>query len=98
MSRTVAYALDFVLDTLDYSPDDAIPPRDEAELRTQPSAEPLSKENFAVIVWNDEKHSFEEVIHNIADATGCSKDMATEIAYRIDDEVSTLVSLGIIDH
>lgn len=87
MSRTVAYALDFVLDTLDYSPDDATPPHDENELRAQPSAEPVSKDFYAVLLWNDEKHSFEEVIHNISDATGCSRDVASDMVYRIDDEV-----------
>jgi E3 ubiquitin-protein ligase UBR1 len=87
MSRTVAYALDFVLDTLDYSPDDATPPHDEHELRTQPTAEPVSKEYFAVLLWNDDKHSFEEVIHNVSDATGCSREVASDIVYRIDDEV-----------
>ena len=87
MTRTIAYALDFVLDTLDYSPDDAVPPHDEDDLRSQPSAEPISKEYYAIILWNDDKHSFEEVTQNICEATGCSREVASEMVVRIDEEV-----------
>lgn len=93
MARTIAYALDFVLDTLDYSPDDALPPHDEDELRSQPSAEPILKEFYAIILWNDDKHSFEEVIQNICEATGCSREVASEMVVRIDEEVLSLLTL-----
>jgi E3 ubiquitin-protein ligase UBR1 len=87
MIRTVAYVLDFVLDTLDYSPDDTAPPHDEEGLRLQPSADPALREYYAILLWNDDKHSFEEVIQNICEATGCSRDAASEMAARMEEEV-----------
>ena len=87
MSRTIAYALDFILDTLDYSPDDAVPPHDEEELRSQPSADPTAKDSYAILLWNDDKHSFEEVIQNVCEATGCSRDVASDMISRLDEEV-----------
>ena len=50
MSRTVAYALDFVLDTLDFSPDEASVPTSEEALVAQPTADPLKKDLYAIIV------------------------------------------------
>jgi E3 ubiquitin-protein ligase UBR1 len=87
MTRTVACALDFVLDTLDYSPEDAVPPHDEDELRSQPSAEPVAKEHYTLVIWNDDKHSFEEVIQNICETTSCPGDVASEKVTRVDEEV-----------
>ena len=91
MGRTVAYALDFVLDTLDDSPDEAVPPRDEDALRSQSSGESVAKECYAILLWNDDKHSFEEVIQNICESTGCSRDVASEMVVRIDEEVMVFV-------
>jgi E3 ubiquitin-protein ligase UBR1 len=36
MRKTVAYALDFILDTLDYSPDEPSVPAGEADLDSSP--------------------------------------------------------------
>ena len=38
MRRTVGYALDFIIDTLDYSPEEPSVPANEAELCVQPNA------------------------------------------------------------
>ncbi|KAL0058621.1 E3 ubiquitin-protein ligase ubr1 [Marasmius tenuissimus] len=70
MNRTIGYALDFVLDTLDFSPDEPSVPSNEADLRLQPSADPILKDQYCVIIWNDDKHSFDEVIKLICDLTG----------------------------
>jgi E3 ubiquitin-protein ligase UBR1 len=64
MGPTITYALDFILDTLDHSPDEAAVPLHETDLRLQPSADPMSKDQYAMIVWNDDKHSFDEVTFN----------------------------------
>ncbi|KAI0078524.1 hypothetical protein K474DRAFT_1619295 [Panus rudis PR-1116 ss-1] len=86
MSRTVGYALDYVLDTLDYSPDDAITPKTERELRAQPSGDPMMmKEQYCVLIWNDDKHSFDEVIKLLVDHTSRSPEEAYEITSRIDE-------------
>jgi E3 ubiquitin-protein ligase UBR1 len=86
MSRTVAYALDFILDTLDYSPDEAITPRTEEELKAQPTADPSPVDMFAVVVWNDEKHSFEDVAQIIGDTVGMARPKALKCADVIDEQ------------
>lgn len=85
MTRTVAYALDFVLETLDCSPDETSVPTGEADLRLQPSADPMMKDHYCVVLWNDEKHSFSEVIELLCLHTSTSHEDATEIANRVDD-------------
>ncbi|KAH7906536.1 hypothetical protein BJ138DRAFT_979835, partial [Hygrophoropsis aurantiaca] len=85
MGRTIAYALDFVLDTLDYSPDEPSVPADEAELRLQPSADPMQKDQYCVVLWNDDKHSFDEVIQLICETTTRSRFEASALADSIDD-------------
>lgn len=92
MCKTVAYALDFILDTLDYSPEEAVLPVSEAELRRLPSADPLSKDIFSMIVWNDDKHSFEEFMQSIHDATGRTIEDAYALAQQIDEQVHTNMS------
>ncbi|KAF8584966.1 hypothetical protein K439DRAFT_1633097 [Ramaria rubella] len=94
LGRTIAYALDFVLDTLDYSPDDAIPPHDEDELRFQQSADPIAKEYYAVLLWNDDRHSFEEVIQSVCEATGCSREVASDVTNRIDEEGRDIIEMS----
>ncbi|KAH7103274.1 hypothetical protein BKA62DRAFT_636830 [Auriculariales sp. MPI-PUGE-AT-0066] len=91
MSRTIAYALDFVIDTLDFSPDEALLPDSETELRLQPTADPIHKELFMILVWNDEKHSFEEVLDLITDATSCSRDAALAMTGRIEEHGRAVV-------
>ncbi|KZT42813.1 hypothetical protein SISSUDRAFT_979604 [Sistotremastrum suecicum HHB10207 ss-3] len=93
MSRTIAYALDFLLDTLDYSPDEANTPRTEKEVRLQPSADPLMADMYAVLLWNDEKHSFDEVIHIVMDATGCDYETASALANSIDEQGRDVVEM-----
>lgn len=87
-ARTISYVLDYVLDTLDFSPDDAVPPHEPAALRVQPTAEPYENDLYAVLLWNDDKHSFDEVIHNVHEATGAPIADVTRVVNRIDEEVS----------
>ncbi|KAG9126257.1 hypothetical protein FRC07_004223, partial [Ceratobasidium sp. 392] len=94
LSRTIGYALDFLLDTLDFSPDDASPPGDDAELRQHPTADPAQTERFSVVLWNDEKHSFDEVIHHLVDTTGMSKLDAIQTANRVDQEGRDIIRTG----
>ena len=49
MRRTVGYALDFIIDTLDYSPEEPSVPANEAELCVQPSADPMTKDVFSIV-------------------------------------------------
>ncbi|KZV80483.1 hypothetical protein EXIGLDRAFT_780904 [Exidia glandulosa HHB12029] len=86
MSRTIAYAMDFVLDTLDFSPDEALLPESETDLRLQPTADPVLKDLFMILVWNDEKHSFDEILSIVMDATSCSRDDAVRMTNAIEEQ------------
>ena len=94
MSRTVAYALDFILDTLDFSPDEAIAPQSEEILLSQATADPLVKDLFTVIVWNDEKHAFDEVSRHIQETCKCSLDEASTYTMRLDEYGRTIVHMA----
>ena len=93
MRKTVAYALDFILDTLDYSPDEPSVPAGEADLRLQPSADPMMKDQFCVVLWNDEKHSFDDVIKLLMDTTNRSREEANETALRIDEQGRDVIDM-----
>jgi E3 ubiquitin-protein ligase UBR1 len=94
MSKTVAYALDFLLDTLDFSPDEPFVPANEADLRLQPSADPMMKDQFCVLVWNDDKHSIHEVIQLVCDSTTKSREDATDIVHRIDENGREVIDMS----
>ncbi|PCH33185.1 hypothetical protein WOLCODRAFT_111408 [Wolfiporia cocos MD-104 SS10] len=94
MSRTVAYALDFILDTLDLSPEETTPPTAENDLRAQPSGDPALKDYFSVVIWNDDKHSYEELIKLLCDITGRTRQEAAEVVDHIDDQGREIVELS----
>ena len=94
MSRTVGYALDFLLDTLDFSPDEPSVPSNEADLRLQPSADPMMKDQYCVLIWNDDKHSFEEATKLISDLTNRSREDALDIAHRIDEQGREIIDMS----
>jgi E3 ubiquitin-protein ligase UBR1 len=85
MNRTVGYALDFLLDTLDYSPDEPFVPANEADLRLQPSADPMMKDQYCVLIWNDDKHSIDETVHLVCDCTNRSREEAFDMINRLDE-------------
>ncbi|KAH0838891.1 hypothetical protein J3R83DRAFT_7318 [Lanmaoa asiatica] len=94
MGRTIAYALDFLLDTLDCSPDDPSVPSNEADLRLQPTADPMQKDQYSVIIWNDDKHSFDEVIQLICDTTNRDRKEATAMAHAIDEHGREIIDMN----
>ncbi|GAA6011286.1 hypothetical protein JCM11491_006784 [Sporobolomyces phaffii] len=49
-----------------------------------PVAAARSRGPFAVVLWNDEKHSFPQVIDIVSRATGCSRAAAAQVAQRVD--------------
>jgi E3 ubiquitin-protein ligase UBR1 len=93
MRKTVAYALDFILDTLDYSPDEPSVPTGEADLRLQPSADPMMKDQFCVVLWNDEKHSFDDAIKLLMDTTNRTREEANDTAVRIDEQGRDIIEM-----
>lgn len=95
MGRTIGYALDFVLETLDYSPDEPTVPTNEADLRLQVSADPMMKDQYCVVLWNDDKHSFDEVIKILCDSTNRSREEASEMAHRIDENGREVIDMSV---
>ena len=54
MSKTVGYAIDYILDTLDYSPEVTGAPPKEEFLWKQPTGDPMMmKDQFCIVLWND---------------------------------------------
>ncbi|TFK47973.1 hypothetical protein OE88DRAFT_1704965 [Heliocybe sulcata] len=94
MSRVIGFALDYVLDTLDYSPEETHAPKTEADLRTQGTADPMVKDMYCLIIWNDDKHAFEEVTNLIVDLTGLPRDEAYEMTVRIDEIGREVIDMG----
>lgn len=94
MRRTVGYALDFILDTLDFSPDEPSVPANGPDLRLQPSADPMMKDQYCVVLWNDDKHSFDEVIKILCDMTNRTHDDATALANRIDENGREVIDMN----
>ncbi len=94
IARTIGYALDFVLDTLDSSPDETVVPVSDQDLRSQPSGDPLMHDLFAVVLWNDDKHSVEEVIDLLHDITNRPRDEASQLVDRIDDQGREIIEMS----
>ncbi|KAJ7726568.1 hypothetical protein DFH07DRAFT_1000781 [Mycena maculata] len=94
MARTIGYALDFILDTLAASPDEPSVPASEGEVRLQASADPLLKEHYCVVLWNDDKHSYEEVATLLQDLTHVSRGDAVELTRAVDEDGRAVVATG----
>ncbi|TFK62655.1 hypothetical protein BDN72DRAFT_382278 [Pluteus cervinus] len=94
MHRTVGYALDFLLDTLDYSPDEPLVPENEADLRLQPSADPMMKDQYCVIVWNDDKHSYDELMRILGNLANRPREETFLIAHNLDENGREVVDMN----
>lgn len=95
MLKTISYTIDFLLDTLDFSPDEPQVPLNETEAGVQLSGDPMSKDHYCIIVWNDDKHSFDEVAQLLVDLTPTrTREEADAIARLIDDAGRAMVASG----
>lgn len=94
MRKTIGFALDFMLDTLDYSPDEPMVPANEADLRLQPSADPMMKDQYCIVLWNDDKHSFDEVTKLIMEMTNRTYDEALALVRRVDDQGRDIIDMN----
>jgi len=92
--RTIGFALDFILDTLDYSPDEPMVLVNEAELRFQPSADPMMKDQYCIVLWNDDKHSYDEVTNLVMEMTGCTHEEAVALVRRIDEQGRDIIDMN----
>ena len=83
-----------MLDTLDYSPDEPMVPANEADLRLQPSADPMMKDQYCIVLWNDDKHSFDEVTKLLVDMTNRAPDDAAALVRRIDEQGRDIIDMN----
>jgi E3 ubiquitin-protein ligase UBR1 len=95
-SRALADTSDQVVDTVevlgDASPDGAFRPTSPPTYVSSTSrgkaraSSPLSTPAgpWSVVLWNDEKHSFAQVIDQVSRATGISRQRAADVAQRVD--------------
>ncbi|ORY94367.1 hypothetical protein BCR43DRAFT_459965 [Syncephalastrum racemosum] len=90
IKSTIAVVLDYILETFAVSPEDVEPKSadeiiDESRDSDRALGTPAnSRSSYACILWNDEKHSFDEVIGIVMQATRCSKQQATRVAESVD--------------
>ncbi len=94
MTRSISYALEFIIDTLDYSPEECNVPENEEALLGQPSQDPTEKDLFAIVLWNDEKHAFSEVNRQLVETCGCTLEEAVTHTDRMDEEGRGVVEAG----
>ena len=105
--NTVSTVLDFMLDTLSASPEERVPPLSDADVRKEANQAALyirdpvnnidDEKLFAVVLWNDEHHSFDEVVDQVMETTGCSQLEAKASAIRVDSYVrNTMMNVAIM--
>ncbi|KAG8855791.1 hypothetical protein FRB91_001680 [Serendipita sp. 411] len=92
--KAIGCAIDFLLDVLDYSPEDTTLPTSQDALAAQVSADPLQKEYWAIVLWNDEKHSFDEAVAHLQHMTGCNLQQATAVVLRTDEEGRDVIEVA----
>lgn len=94
MHRTIGFVLDYILDTMDYSPDEPGPPLLESDLRLQPTADPMTKDQYCVIVWNDDKHCYDELIKMLCDLTNRTREESLDVIQKIDDTGREIIDMN----
>ncbi|KAL1925009.1 uncharacterized protein VTP21DRAFT_4663 [Calcarisporiella thermophila] len=102
---TVSTILDFVLETLTCSPDDLTQQNTVEAVRSSAnkssrfiekiSGEPEPEQTtYACVLWNDENHSFEQVIYQLLEATSCQREVARRIAENVDKRGREIVEIS----
>jgi E3 ubiquitin-protein ligase UBR1 len=86
MTRTIDAVIEFILDALDGSPEETVPPKDETDLKRL-SLPPGREAPLATVLWNDEKHSFTEVAAALRELIRCTHKEGMRLAELIDSEV-----------
>ncbi|KAF8992917.1 hypothetical protein BDQ17DRAFT_1432049 [Cyathus striatus] len=94
MSQAIAFALSYIIHHLSYSPDELTLPANEADLRLQPTADPMQKDHYNLVLWNDDKHSFDEVITLLCDLTAKPREEIAAVVDRIDDVGRDIIDFG----
>ena len=83
-----------MLDTLNYFPDEPMVPVNEAKLRLQPSADPIMKDQYCIVLWNDDKHSYDEVTNLVMEMTGRTHEEAVALVRWIDEQGQDIIDMN----
>ncbi|EGG04954.1 uncharacterized protein MELLADRAFT_108006 [Melampsora larici-populina 98AG31] len=59
-----------------------------------PEEKPKGAGPWGLVLWNDEKHSYAQVIDQVSRATGCSRREALEIANRVDSKGRDIIEVS----
>ncbi|CAG8576647.1 181_t:CDS:2 [Paraglomus brasilianum] len=105
VQSTISTVLDFMLETFYASPDSMKVPEDaeSAKKEARQAAKCIKKglhegheeeTLFAVVLWNDEQHSFNEVIAHVEDAIKCTELDAKKIAEKVDSYGREIVTIS----
>lgn len=96
--KTIATVLDFIIDTMTTSPENMNGTRESKEQIQRDAVDAgniagettdLENMQYACILWNDEDHSFTEVIDRVSGATSMPSNYARKIAETVDTQVGT---------
>ncbi|TIA88406.1 hypothetical protein E3P81_03498 [Wallemia ichthyophaga] len=71
----VSTIIKFIIDTIAHSPTEFTPPTNIPQVKSLPTLKPESQSEpgpWSVVLWNDERHSFDEVIEQVSLAIDCS--------------------------
>ncbi|KAI7848553.1 hypothetical protein BDC45DRAFT_471139 [Circinella umbellata] len=91
IKATIQVVMDYILETFATSPEDlSLRNKQQIEQDCEASDKALGmidnghRRMYACILWNDERHSFDEVIDVVKRATGCTKLQASKVAESVD--------------
>ncbi|KAI8854555.1 hypothetical protein BC829DRAFT_486244 [Chytridium lagenaria] len=99
--KTIATVMDFIVDTLNASPApsnalldiETVRSKNPPDLVPKPSSLQAGDEMvYACFLWNDEQHSFDEVIDKVMTATRKSRQFAVKVADSVDSVGRDVVS------
>ncbi|KAF9383674.1 hypothetical protein CPC16_008821 [Podila verticillata] len=101
--KTIATVLDFIIDTMTTSPENMNGTRESKEQIQRDAVDAgniagettdLENMQYACILWNDEDHSFTEVIDRVSGATNMPSNYARKIAETVDTQGRAIVEVS----
>ncbi|KAG0208840.1 hypothetical protein BGX28_000315 [Mortierella sp. GBA30] len=101
--KTIATVLDFIIDTMTTSPENMNATRETKEQIQRDAVEAgniagettdLDNMDFVCILWNDEDHSFTDVINRVSETTHMASNYARKIAETVDTQGRAIVEVS----
>ncbi|TIC25242.1 hypothetical protein E3Q12_01043 [Wallemia mellicola] len=83
----ISTILRFIIDTIAHSPSEFTPPNNVPKVKSLATSKPNTPTDagpWSVVLWNDERHSFDEVIEQVSLAIDCYHSVSRSVAERID--------------